>query len=226
MKTQNTFNLLTVMGKVKPTSVAATCELHNQTAGHPDGVVAAKALGDISHMVYMPIDAAKNFSGDLLFLDIWDSVEGMQQFFSDAQVQAGAGMMFNEREAVVWNKLTTFFNFQFPAPFGKNDRFVAIVRGTVKSFEEAEKVHNGMIEKHVKTARANGILSHEFYARMAALGSPEALEVIGIDIWMDADGMMKHYTSPEFQQGGLYEMFSGKPQTSVWVHPQGTWVEW
>ena len=78
-----TFNLLTVLGKVKPTSVEATRELHNQTAGHPEGVAAAKSMGDMSHMTYMPLDAATNFKGDLLFLDIWNNLEGMQQFFGD-----------------------------------------------------------------------------------------------------------------------------------------------
>src|SRR6185436_9002709 len=99
MKPKMTFNLLTVMGKVKPTSIEATCELHNQTAGHPDGVAAAKYLGDMSHLTFMPIDAATNFKNDLLFMDIWNSVEGMQQFFSDPQVKGGADMMFNTREA-------------------------------------------------------------------------------------------------------------------------------
>ncbi|MBK5280304.1 MAG: hypothetical protein JJE09_15710 [Bacteroidia bacterium] len=53
MTKKMTFNLLTVMGKVKLTSVDTTCELHNQTVGNPDGVAAAKSLGDMSHMTYM-----------------------------------------------------------------------------------------------------------------------------------------------------------------------------
>jgi hypothetical protein len=105
------FNLLTVMGKVKTDSIAATCNLHNLTAGDPNGVTAAKSLGDMSHMTYMPLDAAPNFKGDLLFLDIWNNLEGMQQFFSDPQVQAGAGMLFESREAIVWSKLDGFLNY-------------------------------------------------------------------------------------------------------------------
>jgi hypothetical protein len=226
MTNKMTFNLLTVMGKVKPTSVEATCELHNQTAGHPEGVAAAKYLGDMSHMTYMPLDTDSSFKGDLLFLDIWNSVEGMQQFFSDPQVQGGAEMMFSSREAAVWSKLESFLNFQFPAPTGNNQRIVGLIRGTIKSVEEAEAIHNTVIAEHVKAARANGLMSHDFYIRMATPGSPEALEVIGIDIWMNAEGMMKHYMSPEFQQSGLYNMFSGKPSSSTWVHPKGEWVQW
>lgn len=226
MKQKMTFNLLTIIGKVKPGSIEATCELHNQTAGNAEGVAAAKALGDMSHMTFMPLDAATNFKGDLLFMDIWNSMDGMNNFFSDAQVQGGANMMFDSREAVVWTKLHGFLNYHFPSPTGKNDRIVGIVRGTVRSLEEAEAIHNEVQEQHVKTARANGIVSHEFYVRMAAPGSPEAMEILGVDIWMNAEGMMKHYMSPEFQNSGLYKMFTGKPSSSTWVHPKGDWVEW
>ena len=220
------FNLLTVHGKVNPTTVEATRVLHNQTAGNPEGVAAAKYLGDMSHMTYMPLDAATNFTGDLLFLDIWNSVEGLQQFFSDHQVQAGGELMFKSREAVVWSSLDSFYHFQFPAPFGNNDRIVGMVRGYVKSLEEAAAIHNSAIGKTAKMARANGILSHQFHVRLAAPGSPEALEVLGLDTWMTAEGMMKQYMSPEFQSSGLYNMFAGKPVSSTWVHPAGEWVEW
>ena len=226
MEQKMSFNLLTVMGKVKTDSVAATCALHNQTAGNPDGVAAAKSLGDMSHNTYMPLDAASAFNGNLLFLDVWNSTEGLGQFFSDPQVQAGADILFESREGVVWRKLDGFLNYHFPSPFGKNTRIVGLVRGMVKSIEEAEAIHNTAQEGQVKRARAAGIVSHEFYVRMAAPDSPEALEVLGVDIWMDAEGMMKHYMSPEFQGSGLYAMFAAKATSSLWIHPEGDWIEW
>ncbi len=226
MNQEITFNLLTVTGKVIPPTIESTCKLHNETAGNPNGVATAKSLGDISHMTYMPLDAATDFKGDLLFMDIWDSVEGLNRFFSDDQVQAGAKMMFTSREAIVWTKLKGFLNFQFPSPSGKNTRIVGLVQGTVKSIEEAEAIHNTAIGGQVKAARAAGIVSHEFHVRMAAPGSPEALEVLGVDVWMDSESMMKHYMSSEFQNSGLYKMFSAKPSSSTWIHPRGEWVEW
>lgn len=226
MAQKMTFNLLTVMGKTTAGSIEDTCKLHNQTAGNPDGVAAAKALGDMSHMTFMSTGAAVSFTPDLLFMDIWNSLDGMNKFFSDPQVQAGASMMFASREAIVWNKLDGFLNFQFPAPTGQNGRIVGIVRGPVRSIEEAEAIHNDAIATQVSRSRAAGILSHEFYVRLAAPGSPEALEVLGLDIWTNAEGMMKHYTSPEFQSCGLYKMFAAKPSSSTWVHPKGEWVEW
>ncbi len=222
-----TFNLLTVLGKVIPTNADATRELHNQTAGNPDGVAAAKYLGDMSHMTFMHTNYAESFNGDLLFMDIWNSVEGMQKFFSDEHVQAGASMMFSSREAVVWSKLDSFLNFHFPCPSNvKNDKIVGLVRGFVKSIDEAAEIHNEAISGQTARARAAGILSHEFYVRLAAPGSPEALEVLGVDLWQNADRMMAHYMSPEFQGSGLYKIFASKPKSSTWVHPKGEWVEW
>ena len=220
------FNLLTVMGKVTTDSVETTRQMHNMTAGNPDGVAAAKALGDISHLAFMPLDAATNFKGDLLFLDVWNNVPGMQQFFSDPHVQAGGNMMFASREAILWNKLTDFLNFQFPSPYGKNDRIVGIIQRKVKSIEEAKKIHNQSISGLVNLSRANGMVAHNFYARTAAPDSPEALEILGVDVWMSAEGMMKHYMSSEFQNSGLYQMFDGRPKNSTWIHPGGDWIEW
>lgn len=226
MKQKMNFNLLTVMGKVKPKNVNDTRELHNNTAGHPDGVAAAKHLGDLSHMVYMNPDAETNFNGQLLFLDIWNDLEGMNNFFSDEQVQGGANMMFETREAMVWSKLDTFLNYSFPSPTGHNDRIVGIVRGFVKSLDEAAEIHNKANAENIKQARAFGLLSHEFYVRLAAPGSPEALEVIGIDVWNTGKGAMDHYQSPLFQNSGLYNMFASKPTSSIWQNPKGEWVEW
>ncbi|MEO5581728.1 MAG: hypothetical protein ABIR66_03485, partial [Saprospiraceae bacterium] len=181
---------------------------------------------DMSHMTYMPLDAATNFNGDLLFLDIWNNLEGLNQFFSDPQVQGGAAMMFETRDAVVWKKLDGFLHCNFPAPTGQHNRIVGIVRGKVKSIEDAEAIHNTAISNTIKAGRANGILSHEFYVRIADPGSLESLEVLGLDFWMNADGMMKHYMSPDFQNSSLYKMFTEKPVSSNWVHPKGEWVEW
>lgn len=221
-----TFNLLTVIGKVKTSSISATRELHNQTAGNPGGLAAAKSLGDMSHMIYMPLGAATSFKDDLLFLDVWNNLEGLQQFFSDPQVQAGGEMMFASREAIVWRKLENFLNFNLPTPSGKNDRIVGLLRGTIKSIEDAAAIHNTAMESQVKSARAAGLVSHEFYSRMAAPDSPESLEVLGVDVWMNEKTMMQHYMSSEFQNSGLYKMFSVKPASSLWVHPGGEWVEW
>ena len=92
-----TIYLFTFRGKVKTPTVADGRELHNKTAGSPEGIAAARALGDLSHNVYT---SAGNGAGsdELLFIDYWNSPRGFGQFFADPQVQAGAEQQFAERE--------------------------------------------------------------------------------------------------------------------------------
>ena len=78
--------LLTVLGTPTTGSGAASRDLHNATAGDPGGVAAAKSFGDLSHNVFLPADADDK---RLLFLDNWNSPQGLGTFFADEQVLAG-----------------------------------------------------------------------------------------------------------------------------------------
>ena len=94
--------VLAIRGTLKPTSLEEACAVHNQTAGNPHGVAAARALGDLSHNVFVPLADGKNAATELLFLDIWNSGEGLPAgFFADPQVQGGAEMMFKSRDPIV-----------------------------------------------------------------------------------------------------------------------------
>ena len=221
--------LLTIRGTLAPATLEAARKIHNQTAGNPDGVAAAKSLGDVSHMVYIPAmhnghDKTKG-AGEFLIMDLWTSIEGLNSFFADKQVQEGGAMIFSDRDPVVWAAAPGFTSYQTPAPFGMNDRFVTTARATVKSVEEARKLHNAAVAKTISKARAAGNLSHESYFRLAAPGSPEALEWIGVDVWMRPDEMMSLYEDEEFLEG-FNHMFTAEADTAVWVHPKGDWTEW
>ena len=91
--------LLTIRGTLAPASLEAARQVHNQTAGAPEGVAAAKSLGDLSHMVYVPVNKEL---AELFIMDVWTSPGGLNQFFSDPQVQQGAAMIFTQRDPVVW----------------------------------------------------------------------------------------------------------------------------
>jgi hypothetical protein len=61
-------------------------------------------------------------------------------------------------------------------------------------------------------------------------GQPEApveptCEILGVDLWMDADGMRRFYAEPK-HLAPLAELFVAPPTTSMWERPAGTWVEW
>src|SRR5215470_3654184 len=94
--------LLTVRGKTIPATLEATRKLHNDTAGAPPSVAGARALGDLSHNVFAPV--SDELGGELLFIDFWNSMAGLGQFFSDKQVQEAAGQLFSSRDATVWAK--------------------------------------------------------------------------------------------------------------------------
>jgi len=217
--------LLTIRGTLKPKTLEAARSAHNEAAGAPANVAAARALGDLSHMVYVPGDHQGTAAGEFLVLDVWNSLEGLNKFFADTHVQQGAELIFSQRDPVVWQPAEGFASYHLPAPHDKTDRFVGIVRGPVRSRAEAQKVHNNLVEGAVNAARAAGSLSHESFFRLAPPGSPEALEFFAVDVWMDGQGMAKYYDNPEFMKG-LMQMFSAEPAASVWTHPAGQWIEW
>src|SRR4030095_7321408 len=146
MTNQLTLYLLTIRGTLSPDTLEAARKIHNQTAGDPAGVAAAPSLGDVSHMVYIPMEhdghAKTKGAGEFLIMDLWYSMEGLNTFFADKHVQEGGAMIFSDRDPVVWAPAGGFTSFHIPAPSGMNDRIVAVARGTVKSKEEALQLHN------------------------------------------------------------------------------------
>lgn len=221
--------LLAIRGTLSPATLEAARKVHNQTAGNPAGVAAAKSLGDVSHNVYVPMEhdghEKAQGAGEFLIMDLWTSLEGLNTFFADKQLQEGGAMIFSERDPVVWGAAAGFASYHIPAPFGMNDRIVTIARGFVKNMDEGRKLHNASIAKTISKARKAGNLSHQAYFRMAAPNSPEALEYLGVDIWMRGDEMMGYYEDPEFLEG-FDHMFTAEVVTGVWTHPKGDWVEW
>src|SRR5215813_8932131 len=81
--------LLAIRGTLAPATVEAARSIHNETAGAPPSVAAARSLGDLSHMVYVPADHNGSGTGEFLILDIWNSAEGLNKFFSNPQVHEG-----------------------------------------------------------------------------------------------------------------------------------------
>jgi quinol monooxygenase YgiN len=217
--------LLSIRGTLASPTIEAARAVHNQTAGAPANIAVAQSLGDVSHMVYVPLADAEKDSGEFLILDIWNSMDGLNQFFSNPQVQHQAGEIFASRDPVVWSAAEGFVGYNLPAPYGKNDRIVSIARGTVPSVEKAREIHNAGSIKMLGQARKAGNMSHEAYFRMAAPGSPEALEFFAVDVWNNHDGMHSFYDLPEFMQG-LDGLFTSEPDFSVWGHPAGDWAEW
>jgi hypothetical protein len=218
--------LLTVRGKYVPTSLEACRVVHNDTAGSPPGIAAARSLGDLSHKVYAPLDAgAAGQAGEVLFIDWWQDPKGLMDFFANENVQMQGTKLFKSRDATVWMPAAGSFSYHLPAPAGRNERYVGLVRGPIASPEAAIKVFHAAASKGQRTARARGLLSHEIFIKMNPPGDSSPPEVLGLDVWCDAKGMAEHYSDPG-ELTGLSGAFAGKPDPTVWQQATGGWSEW
>lgn len=216
--------LLTVRGTVVPDDRDAARKLHNQTAGSPDGVAAARSLGDLSHNVFTPLPNAPGAAeNELLFLDVWKDAQGIGTFFSDEQVQHGASLLFSEREAAVWMPAEGAFGYELAPPMHLSGRYLGVARGPITDPAVAIKAFRATLEETISDARRLGQLSHQLYVRLPMPGQDTPAEVLGLDLWADASGMGEYYES----LSGFEAAFSGEPQTSVWQQATGgTWTEW
>jgi hypothetical protein len=217
--------LLAIRGTLAPSSLEAARIIHNETAGAPPNVAAARSLGDLSHMVYVPAAEPSAGASEFLILDVWNRLDGLNQFFANPQVQEQAGRIFSTRDPVVWAPAEGFLSYHLPAPHGKNERIVAVVRGTVRSHDAARAIHNALVTSQINKARMAGDLSHQAYFRLAPPDAPEGLEFFAVDVWMSAAGMSEYYEDPAFLHG-FQDLFAAPASTSVWTHPAGDWVEW
>ena len=213
--------LLTVLGSPTTGSGAASRDLHNQTAGDPGGVAAAKSFGDLSHNVYLP---ATKGDDRLLFLDNWNSPTGLGTFFADEQVQQGAAVLWKDREAVLWMPATGFGSYRLPVPSGRTIAAIGLIRAPLVSTEAGAAAFHADSVANINASRQFGLVAHELWVPAPTPGSDTALEVLGVDYWLDAAQMDAWYASAEYD--ALGPAFAGAPVTSTWTSAGSDWVEW
>ena len=220
--------LLTVRGTTLPKTLEEMRVMHNQTAGSPQGIAAARALGDLSHMVYAPSLASKQSTakaGELLFLDVWVKPKGIMDFFSNEQVVQQGTKLFSSRDATVWMPAAGSFSYHLPAPRGKSDRYIGMIRGPIASPEQSIDVFRTVDINAQPDARRRGLLSHEIFIKLTPPDGSSPVELLGVDVWSDFAGMSEHY-SDETHMRGLSGAFSGPPEATVWEQAPGQWSEW
>jgi hypothetical protein len=212
---------LTVRGVAKLTGDAMR-KMHNETAGSPQGIAAARSLGDLSHKVYAPKggDAQPN---ELLFLDIWIEASGIGKFFSHPDVAAQGAQLFVNKDAVAWMPARGAYSYKLPSHRDKHDRYVGIVRGPIANAEKTLEIFARADAGGIAEARKRGILSHELFIKLGPPGEP--LELLGIDVWSDFEGMTAHYADAT-HMAALQGAFAGKPSASIWQQAPGVWSEW
>lgn len=218
--------LLAIRGVLKPKTMEDARNTHNMTAGNPDGVAAARALGDLSHNVFVTAGDTKGAAGELLILDLWNSLDGFTKFFADKRVQEGGAMIFSSVEnRELWSPAQDFRSFILPTPANKNSFCVGLVRGAVRSRESAKAGFDRMAKDSINAARMEGQVSHQIYFQLTPPGKGASLDLLGVDVWMDAEGMGRFYSNPQ-HMAPVRDIFDGAPVTSTWKSPSGQWVEW
>ena len=213
--------LLTVLGTPTTGSGAASRDLHNATAGSPGGVAGAKASGDLSHNVFLP--AAKD-DARLLFVDNWNSPQGLGAFFADEQVLQGAAALWTDREAVLWMPGPGFGSYRLPVPSGRAIAAIGLMRAPVVSTEKAAPAFHADSAAKINASRQFGLVAHELWVPTPPPGTEPPLEVLGVDYWLDVDQMNEWYASAEYADLG--PVFTGAPVTSTWTSAGSDWVEW
>jgi hypothetical protein len=220
--------LLTVRGTTVPATLESARVLHNETAGSAPGIAAARGLGDLSHKVYAPCRDSKHSSakaGELLFIDNWVDPKGIMEFFSNAHVQEQGTRLFKSKTPTVWMKARGSLSYDLPAPAGKNERYVGMLRVQIGSPEKAIEVFREVDQSAMKDARRRGLMSHQLFIKLNAPGDNAPLELLGVDQWFDLAGLTEHYDDQR-HMSALGSVFAGTPDATVWEQAPGSWSEW
>ena len=146
--------LLTVRGKTNAPTLDAARATHNATAGAPQSAAGARSLGDLSHNVFAPIN--KELEGQLLFIDLWNSLSGLGNFFANPHVQEAAGQLFERRDGIVWSRLEGFGAFPSRCRRVARRARSDSSRVSVTSIDDAAKAFTAYAGTVINTARTYG----------------------------------------------------------------------
>jgi hypothetical protein len=223
----NDYVLLTIRGVRIVQDLDAAAKLHNETAGSAQGIAACRSLGDLSHKVYVAAPGGNLNDAraeELFFMDVWKSAEGLGKFFSNPDVVEQGGRLFKEKVPDVWMPATGGFTLNLPSPHDKPNRYVGILRGTVKSPEAAVGAFKEGVGGMISEARKGGLMTHELYVKLAPPAKDGSAEILAYDVWNDLDAMLAAYGSPQMAEMG--KLFTGRPSGSIWTQAPGGFNEW
>ena len=213
--------LLTVLGTPKGVTPEKAVGLHNATAGNPAGVAAAKSLGDLSHNVFVPALAETR----LLFLDTWNSTQGLGQFFADKATQEGAAALWESYQPTLWMPAAGFGSVTLPVPSGGTVGGVGTMRAPVTSLEAAADAFLADSVEKLNASRQHGLISHTLWVPVPmGPGQETSTEVLGVDHWLDLDDMNAWYETASYDR--YVPVFAGAPETGAWKPAGSEWIEW
>ncbi len=125
----------------------------------------------------------------------------------------------------MWSATSGFADFHLTVPAGSAVTGVGLIRVTVSSLDKAGDAFTAYTAATINASRRHGIVSHSVWSKLPNPGEQPDPEVIGVDLWMDAEKMNGYY---DLGLGfdALGPVFAGAPDTSVWQSAPGDWTEW
>ncbi len=90
--------------------------------------------------------------------------------------------------------------------------YITVVRGklSASSLEEAQKMHDGTVEKLSAMTRPMGAIGHQ-----AFLNPQDPMEFLAIDMWNNLEGLQKFMGDPDVA-AAFGRLFEGMPDISIW----------
>jgi hypothetical protein len=117
-----------------------------------------------------------------------------------------------------------FGGYRLPVPSGRSVAAIGIMRAPVSGFEAAAPAFTADSAAKINASRQFGMVAHELWVPVPTPGSTPAVEVLGVDYWLDADQMNQWYADAKYDELG--KVFTGAPVTSTWTTAGSDWIEW
>ncbi len=195
-----------VSARFKSADPAVNKKAHDDIASATQKL--AMSRGDLAHKVLLAAEDPRGF----LAIDVWKSLAGMQEHFSDPRFVEGVNTVFEGPPvlrvyrampgASTWGELA-------PAP----GSLLVTVEATFAqaSDEENLRAHNQVAEAGREAAQKLGDVAH-----LAYLSHEDSRRFLAIDIWKDPEGMKTFFANADVQKG-FGSLFTGPPKVTVYA---------
>ena len=118
-----------------------------------------------------------------------------------------------------------FGGYTLPAPSGVSVGALGTLRVGVTSFEAAAAAFHADSSSKINAARQHGMIGHTLWVPVPmGPGQPTAVEVLGVDTWIDVDGMNAWYETASYDH--VAPVFTGAPETGAWTTAGPARGEW
>lgn len=213
-----------IRGQLK-NDLATSKMIHDNFAG--GGKAQAQALCDQGHYVFLnllppPDGGAPPPSDAALVIDLWNDLNGLQQFIQSPDVQSFLGMLYTAPpEVTITVHPDGFTEWGMLDPINQGmPLFAFSIRDTFKSSTVAQEAidHNSVANQAKASAMAAGDVAHRTY-----LVQSNTRQFQAIDLWNNLSGPSAVYGDPNFQ-AAFGAIFSAPPMIEGYTATD--WVQW